>query len=88
MTGQGSNPLGFTVDQVKAMLGSDLIGETIATRRTKIRTGLHIVVTGNPVDGFAFYGPFKTAEHANEEADEAFRHEEWWIAPLQALNDA
>ncbi len=31
--------------------------------------GLHIVITGNPVDGLFFYGTFKTGEEAMEWAD-------------------
>ena len=44
--------------------------------------GLSIVITGNPVDGLFFYGPFKTAEDANEWADAEQSDQEWWVAPL------
>jgi hypothetical protein len=46
--------------------------------------GLHIIVIGNPVDGFNFIGPFTTAQdavrHANEDGN---IDAEWWIAPLE-----
>lgn len=28
--------------------------------------GLHIIITGNPVDGFNYYGPFATFEEADK----------------------
>lgn len=40
-----------------------------------------IIVTGNPVDGLEFFGPFETGEEAFEYADEN-RLEEWWTAPI------
>jgi hypothetical protein len=44
--------------------------------------GTHIVVTGNPVDGFTFYGVFKTAEDANDWAELRLNGKEWWVAAL------
>jgi len=41
-----------------------------------------IVITGNPVDGLFFYGPFKTAEDANEWADAEQSDKEWWVSHL------
>lgn len=42
----------------------------------------HIIVTGNPVEGFEFIGPFDSdvdaARYGNEDPD----MEEWWISPL------
>jgi hypothetical protein len=49
--------------------------------------GLCIIITGNPVDGFGYFGPFKTCEHAFRHAEE-LRLQEWWIAPLEAPNEA
>lgn len=49
--------------------------------------GLHIVITGNPLDGLEFYGPFKTADDAvafGERLDPRLGDGSWWIAPLQA----
>lgn len=44
--------------------------------------GMHVVMFGNPVDGFKIFGPFKTgddaARWASEEVDDT-----WWIAPLE-----
>lgn len=42
----------------------------------------HILITGNPVDGFDYTGPFDTASDA---ADYANTHDimpDWWVAPL------
>lgn len=44
--------------------------------------GMHIVITGNPVDGLFFYGPFATADEATEWAEVQQDGMEWWIAPL------
>lgn len=44
----------------------------------------HIIMIGNPVDGFNFIGPFENAtaaaEHGNTDGD---IDAEWWIAPLE-----
>lgn len=45
-------------------------------------TGMHILITGNPVDGFEYFGPFKTGDDAIAYAETA-RFDGWWIAPLQ-----
>lgn len=42
----------------------------------------HIVVTGNPVDGFTFYGTFRTANEAGDWAADELSKEEWWTASL------
>lgn len=42
----------------------------------------HIVVTGNPIDGLAFFGPHATHEEAEEAA--ARIDGNWWIAELRA----
>lgn len=48
--------------------------------------GMHILITGNPVDGFSYYGPFKTGEDAIEHGNN--RHgPDWWIAPLYATEN-
>lgn len=47
--------------------------------------GMHIVIIGNPVDGFQYIGPFKTGEDAIAWADrDADIDADWWIAPLEA----
>jgi hypothetical protein len=44
--------------------------------------GMHVVIIGNPVDGFSIYGPFKTAPDAVAWAQQEREGEEYWIAPL------
>jgi len=44
--------------------------------------GMHVVLVGNPVDGLTIYGPFTTAEDANEWADSNINADDWWVAPL------
>ncbi len=41
-----------------------------------------IVITGNPVDGFTYHGPFVSAEDANAYAEDL--PTDWWVAPLQS----
>jgi hypothetical protein len=43
----------------------------------------HIVVTGNPVDGFQFHGPFPSGNDAAEWAEQHCAREWWLIAPLE-----
>lgn len=43
----------------------------------------HIIITGNPVDGLSFIGPFKSSNLAAEHGNLDPHLEEWWIAPLQ-----
>lgn len=47
--------------------------------------GMHIVVVGNPVDGFTFFGPFKTLGDAVVWAEESVDRD-WCVAPLLAQN--
>lgn len=46
-----------------------------------------IVITGNPVDGLTFLGPFQDAATANEWADLMDVEPEWWVATLLAPLD-
>lgn len=47
--------------------------------------GLHIIVTGNPVDGFEFYGPFNNGVEAAEAGNtDPHLADGWWTAPLLA----
>jgi len=41
----------------------------------------HIIVTGNPIDGLHFIGPFESAAEATDAA--ATFVGDWWIAPLE-----
>jgi hypothetical protein len=45
--------------------------------------GMSIVVSGNPADGFSFYGPFPGAAEGNVWADRTRRNAEWWVARLE-----
>lgn len=45
----------------------------------------HILVTGNPVDGLQFHGPFVSMEDAETFGD--LFYEEWWVAPLEVPVD-
>ena len=42
----------------------------------------YVLVTGNPVDGLEFYGPFPDAESAHDWAAGVLKNAEWWIAPM------
>lgn len=42
----------------------------------------HIIITGNPVDGHAFFGPFEDSNAAVEAANAAILEPDWWIAEL------
>lgn len=48
----------------------------------------YLIVTGNPVDGFFYYGPFAdedtTIEWANREQDGC----DWWPTKLHAPEDS
>jgi hypothetical protein len=45
----------------------------------------HIIIIGNPVDGFQYIGPFLSAvdacQHGNTDGN---IDAEWWVAPLEA----
>lgn len=45
--------------------------------------GMHVLITGNPVDGFKVYGPFKTGIDAAEAGDDV-PDSDWWTMPLHA----
>ena len=50
-----------------------------------MKTGMHIIIVGNPVSGLEFIGPFKTGEDAVEWANrDAHIDADWWVAPLEA----
>lgn len=48
--------------------------------------GPAIVVTGNPIDGFQFCGPFASHSEATEYGDNL--EPDWWVAPLAAPDGA
>jgi len=48
-------------------------------------TETSVVITGNLVDGHNIYGPFATAEDANNWADCEQAGADWWVAPLLGI---
>jgi hypothetical protein len=46
--------------------------------------GLHIILVGNPIDGYRVIGPFKTVHHAIDYANDWLADEAWHVAPLNA----
>jgi hypothetical protein len=48
---------------------------------------LAVIVTGNPIDGLQFYGPFDTLQDAIAFANtDPHMPDEWWTAPLHAVS--
>lgn len=47
-----------------------------------------IIVAGNPIDGFKFYGPFDDAGGANKWGDNNIRNEDWVVGGLIAPEPA
>lgn len=41
----------------------------------------YLIMTGNPVDGFLFVGPYDDEEYATSEAEHR-TDQEWWVVPL------
>jgi hypothetical protein len=42
-----------------------------------------VIVSGNPIDGFSFYGPFLNASEANNWGDsEMNANSEWWVSDM------
>lgn len=48
----------------------------------------HILILGNPIDGFNYIGPFPSYEDADEycQSDAIARNESWWIFELEQPN--
>lgn len=44
-----------------------------------------ILITGNPLTGFTFRGPFEAAEAATDWAEEHRDDAEWWAAELEEV---
>ena len=42
----------------------------------------YIIIVGNVVDGLRFYGPYDSADEANEVADNTFRNEDWVVTNI------
>jgi len=45
----------------------------------------YIIVTGNPVDGFTFYGTANGSD-AVDAASRAVLEADWWVAPLHEFS--
>lgn len=43
----------------------------------------YIIIEGNPVDGLQFFGPFPSAEAAQEWAERELADQEYWGARLE-----
>lgn len=50
----------------------------------------YIIITGNPVDGLRFIGPFTTGVEAAEFvcADPYLDDHEWWIAKIESPEES
>ena len=49
--------------------------------------GQYVLITGNPIDGFVFIGPFRTSLKAHAYADlHCPRHTKWYIGEMLAPN--
>lgn len=48
---------------------------------------MFIVITGNPVDGFSYFGPYENAQDATDDAGEAVLALDWWVAPLLSVDE-
>ena len=50
--------------------------------------GMHIVIIGNPIDGFSIVGPFATFDEAVEWAStDLVTNEPWWATKLESPSD-
>lgn len=49
----------------------------------------HIILTGNPVEGFELYGPFDNfiAAVNHMDTDGNMPDDDWWLAPLHSVDD-
>jgi len=63
---------------------TSLIETVDAAQACVLIGGQSVLVTGNPVDGFEFFGPFPYGDEATEFAESAWggAYETWWVAPL------
>jgi hypothetical protein len=77
-------------------IGPDLTGATVQAKLTDDGWSVtlqrpsetpHIIVTGNPVDGFRYIGPFGNAEEAVEWAEHVDLEPDWWVAEVRVPND-
>ena len=43
----------------------------------------HIIIVGNPLIGFTFFGPFENREVASEVGIESEIDNDWYVAPIK-----
>lgn len=70
----------------------DRICDSIAEEEEPIRDEngnivSHIIVSGNPVDGFRYTGPFVTYAEAEQQA-EGWDIPDWWISDLRSPDNS
>jgi hypothetical protein len=54
-----------------------------------IEIGQYLLITGNPVDGFVFMGPFRSHSKASIYAERhCSHHTEWWIGEMIMPNQS
>lgn len=70
----GENACGGGEDEPATMVRANVTCESCKL------THPHIIVSGNPVDGLSFEGPYDSHDEAVAAADEVSA--DWWIAPL------
>lgn len=46
---------------------------------------MFVILAGNVIDGITIYGPFDTADDANETADQYIKNQEWTVAEVHSL---
>ena len=49
--------------------------------------GMHVIVIGDPIEGFCIVGPFKTCVDAIEWALACLGNADWWATPLAPQSD-
>jgi hypothetical protein len=48
----------------------------------------HLIVTGNPLDGFTYHGPYSSSEAAVAGAADRFDGADWWVVPVTPAHSA
>lgn len=49
-------------------------------------TGSHVLIVGNPAEGFSYFGPVvPNTPHLDEYIDRELRNETWWLVKLNPL---
>ena len=64
----------------------------MAKKTKKMTARAFIIVSGNPVDGFSFYGDaegkaFESHDDAVEAAEAEHWEDGWWVAPVRRITD-